>query len=228
MLASSSTMSTRFVTIRPPRALRPGLRAPERPHPQQRPREVLLNQRQLHVPARLPGGRPTLRRAEFPRSPFRRKFGVTVGAMHRRAIPSVSTHCRPQNGPVGYVPRSVRAPIRPCHRRRPVSPDTTTGAGSEVASRRSIAARRRHHFPRRTPAVNSAAVRSRVAPFIGTGIRPGGGSVGVFMSAAEARTILAVRAPMRVIKRKIIVRFAYDWKPCSQPRGEFSLGIAQY
>jgi hypothetical protein len=54
-----------------------------------------------------------------------------------------------------------------------VSPDDAVGTVSPV--RRSIATWRRHHFLRRIPAVNSAGVRSRTAPFIGTGIWPGVG-----------------------------------------------------
>ena len=92
---------------------------------------------------------------------------------------------------------------------------------------RSIATRRRHHFPRRIPARYSDSVKSKIAPFIGTGIIPGGGSVGGRMSTASARTIFTARMPMSVIETPRIVNSADNWRPCSQPRGDLSPGITQ-
>ena len=45
---------------------------------------------------------------------------------------------------------------------------------STSSSRRSVACVHHHHFPRAIPPMRSRSVRSRTAPFIGTGIRPGG------------------------------------------------------
>jgi hypothetical protein len=63
------------------------------------------------------------------------------------------------------------------------SADDAVGTASLV--RCSIANRLRHHFPRRMPATYSACVRSRTAPLSGTGIRPGGGSIGGCMAGAS-------------------------------------------